>query len=67
MRIIQFLLMQSDVNARDNYNSTPLHFAAVRGNLVAARELLKSKEVLVNASFVLHFIHTSCFVNLVSQ
>ena len=48
MRIIQFLLMQSDVNARDNYNSTPLHFAAVRGNVVAARELLASKDVLVN-------------------
>lgn len=42
-----------DVNTRDPYGSTALHFAAMRGNEVAAATLLKTKgiEIDVGAAF----------------
>ncbi len=34
-----------DVNARDIYGCTPLHFAAIRGNEVATKELLSCRGI----------------------
>ncbi len=36
----------ADVNAQDIYGQSPLHFAAMRGNDIAAKELLNSKKIL---------------------
>ena len=42
--VIDYLIKQgSDVNVRDIYGQTPLHYACMRGNEVACRELLKYK------------------------
>jgi len=44
--ILMYLLEQkANVNARDYYGSTPLHFASMRGNVVAARRLLEIKSI----------------------
>ncbi|XP_069174847.1 transient receptor potential cation channel subfamily A member 1 homolog isoform X4 [Procambarus clarkii] len=39
----------AEVNARDVYDQTPLHYAAMRGNVPAARDLLKCPRVLCEA------------------
>ena len=40
--VITFLLNHgADINATDNYNQTPLNYAAVKGNLEAISLLLK--------------------------
>ncbi|CAH1799596.1 unnamed protein product [Owenia fusiformis] len=47
--ILHLLSRNADVNARDAYGSTPLHYAATRGNEVAVAELLTSKTILIEA------------------
>ncbi|XP_078001472.1 transient receptor potential cation channel subfamily A member 1 homolog isoform X2 [Glandiceps talaboti] len=48
--VIHFLVHRgANVNAVDIYGSTPLHFAAMRGNDVACRELLEVKAVNIEA------------------
>lgn len=39
----------AEINAKDVYGQTPLHFAAMRGNDPAARDLLKCPHILVEA------------------
>lgn len=40
--MIQYLLSKKvNVNARDSYGSTPLHYAVAKGNIPAVQELLK--------------------------
>ncbi|XP_068249793.1 transient receptor potential cation channel subfamily A member 1 homolog isoform X2 [Palaemon carinicauda] len=39
----------AEINAKDIYGQTPLHFAAMRGNDPAARDLLKCPRILVEA------------------
>lgn len=46
----------ADINARDIYDQTPLHYAAMRGNDPAARDLLKCPQVLYEVSCQLNFI-----------
>ena len=43
---------------KDNYGSTPLHFAAMRGNEVAAAALVAVKGVDVNVSS-LYFVRSN--------
>ena len=44
--ILKYLLEQKAfVNAKDYYGSTPLHFASMRGNVVAAKHLLDVKSI----------------------
>ena len=37
----------ADINARDRYKSTPLHYACMRGNEVAAKELLSHSNIQI--------------------
>ncbi|XP_077977717.1 transient receptor potential cation channel subfamily A member 1 homolog [Glandiceps talaboti] len=48
--IISYLLSKhAKVNAKDKYDSTPLHFSAMRGNTAAVHELLKAKKTKLQA------------------
>ena len=38
--LIKYLASEGKVNVKDNYGSTPLHFAAMRGNEIAAAALV---------------------------
>lgn len=39
-----------DVNIRDNYGMTPLHYAASKGNVTAVKELLQCDGIRVDVS-----------------
>lgn len=41
----------ADVNGKDIYGLTPLHFAAIRGNDVAALELLNCRGIQIEVSY----------------
>ena len=54
---------EAEINARDIYGLTPLHYAAMRGNDVAAQDLLSYmdildieviKQVLCNPTYILN-------------
>eukprot|EP00795_Rhopilema_esculentum_P017434 gene17434-9036_t len=48
--IILYLLKNSaDINARDYYGATPLHYAAQRGNLMSVNELLTKQSIDIEA------------------
>lgn len=48
--VVLFLAWQgADVSNKDNFGLTPLHYAAMRGNDVAARELLMCKGIYIEA------------------
>ena len=42
----------AEINAKDVYGQTPLHFAAMRGNDPAARDLLKCPHILVEVNMM---------------
>ena len=47
-----FLVQQGgDVNVRDNYGLSPLHYAATKGNLTAVRELLQCDGIKIDVSY----------------
>ncbi|XP_052808936.1 transient receptor potential cation channel subfamily A member 1 homolog [Mya arenaria] len=49
--VISYLVTKgSDVNVRDLYGQTPLHYACMRANEVACRELLKYRQVNIEAA-----------------
>ena len=50
--ILSCLLLNSNanVNSQDNYGSTPLHYAAVKGNPRSIEEMIKYSRVEVNVS-----------------
>lgn len=45
---------QADVNVKDNYGMTPLHYAASKGNLTAVKELLQCEGVKVDVSCLVY-------------
>ncbi|XP_066911304.1 transient receptor potential cation channel subfamily A member 1 homolog isoform X2 [Clytia hemisphaerica] len=47
--LIYLLEQKANVNAKDYYGSTPLHFASMRGNVTAARHLLNVKTIDIEA------------------
>ena len=49
--ILRYLLEQrANVNAKDFYGSTPLHYAALRGNVTAVKMLLRQKTISLEVS-----------------
>ncbi|XP_070568396.1 transient receptor potential cation channel subfamily A member 1 homolog isoform X2 [Ptychodera flava] len=49
--VIHYLVSKgANVNAQDMYGSTPLHFASMRGNDVATRELLECRGINIEAA-----------------
>lgn len=66
LELIKLFAGLGDVNVRDNFGSTALHFAAIRGNEVAAAALLAIKDVDVNVGkpiYLLLNIVTAVFVS----
>ena len=43
--ILYLVHMGANVNAMDLYGCTPLHYAAIRGNEIATKELLMCKNI----------------------
>ena len=50
--VVNLLLKYCDVNVRDKYASTPLHFCAMRSNVAAAQVLLEQYNVIVNVGLI---------------
>ena len=58
--MIQLLISShADINARDKFNSTPLHYACLKGNIKAVRELLRTKDVDVEVVILHLMLHSS--------
>ena len=50
VKIIEYLIKSNaDINARDKYGFTALHYAALTNNLEATRILLKQDNINVNS------------------
>lgn len=50
--VILYLVQQGcQVNREDSYGCTALHFAAMRGNEVATKELLSCDDIHIEVSF----------------
>ncbi|ELT91378.1 hypothetical protein CAPTEDRAFT_118528, partial [Capitella teleta] len=47
--ILYLVHVGAEINARDKYQCTPLHIAAMRGNEVATKELLSCPDIEVEA------------------
>lgn len=62
--VITFLLNHgANVNAVDNYNQTPLNYAAVKGNVEALSLLLQWKGIDLEVSLIWwNFPSTSCTI-----
>ena len=60
--ILYLLENNANVNARDHYGATPLHYAAQRGNVVAVNDLLSDPNIDIEVSldFVLMRYRFSC-------
>ena len=52
---------KGDVNIKDSYGSTPLHYAASKSNVTAIKELLNSDGINVDVSFSGH-VHVNVFL-----
>ena len=53
--IILYLVSQSaDVNVKDDYGLTPLHYAAMRGNAMAAKDLLSCPAINIEVRKIHH-------------
>ena len=48
--ILYLVHVGGNVNAQDIYGCTPLHFAAIRGNEVATKELLSCKRINIEVA-----------------
>ena len=57
--LIYLLEQKANVNAKDFYGSTPLHFASMRGNVIAAHHLLNVKSIDIEVCLLPCII--SCF------
>ena len=54
MNIITYLSGHGNVNAEDKFKSTPLHFAAMRGNEVVTSALLKNVDIEIDVSMIVN-------------
>ena len=56
--LIQFFVNEckGDVNVKDSYGSTPLHYAASKSNVIAIKELLKCDGINVDVSFLFFYV-----------
>ena len=52
--LIYLLEQKANVNAKDFYGSTPLHFASMRGNVVAVHHLLNVKSTDIEVCSIFH-------------
>ena len=52
---------KGDVNIKDCYGSTPLHYAASKSNVTAVKELLNSDGINVDVSLSGH-VHVNVFL-----
>ena len=42
----------ANVNSRDKFKRTPLHLAAISGNISAVQKLINNKNILINAQTI---------------
>ena len=63
VEVVKLLVRYCDVNVRDKYASTPLHFCAMRGNVTAARTLLQQQNIIVNVSYISKRMSSLCTIN----
>ena len=51
--ILYLLENNANINARDYYGATPLHYAAQRGNVVAVKELLSDPNIDIEVNLIM--------------
>lgn len=61
--ILYLLSRKANVNSRDNYGSTPLHYAASKSNETAVIQLLTDKNIDLEVCMGIMFMSKSSYLN----